>query len=85
MGFMESYSSFPLESFAEKSVFNHQLIIYREGVRLGEWSEDEVRKLHAEGLLHLSDFYWRQGMKEWAPLQSLLTPQLKQNIFSKYG
>lgn len=83
MSFMERLSSFPLESFGSKLVFNHQLIIYREGVRLGEWSQDEVQKLYAEGLLFLSDFYWRQGMKEWAPLQSLLTPQRKQNIFSK--
>jgi hypothetical protein len=80
---MEPMTSFPVEAFAVKSVFNHQLIVYREGVRLGEWSQDEVRKLYGEGLLSLSDYYWRQGMKEWAPLQSLLTPLPKQNIFSK--
>jgi hypothetical protein len=83
MSLMESSRSFPLESFGGKQVFNHKLIIYRDGVRLGEWSDDEVRTLHAEGLLYLSDYYWRQGMKEWTPLQVLLNPLPKQSIFSK--
>jgi hypothetical protein len=80
---MESLSSFPSESFGDKLVFNHKLIIYREGVRLGEWSQDEVRTLKEEGLLYLSDYYWRQGMKEWAPLQALLKPLPKKSIFAK--
>jgi hypothetical protein len=56
-------------------------------VCLGRWSGEKVKKLYAEGLLHLSDYYWRAGMKEWAPLQTLLKPLPKplpkQSVFSK--
>ena len=72
---MEHSNAFPLEIFCEKLVFHQKLILYRDAVRLGEWAEDEVRDLFAEGLLHLSDYYWQKGMKEWAPLQCLLSPQ----------
>lgn len=72
-----------MELFGGKTVFNHKLIIYRDAVRLGEWSQEEVRALYNEGLLYLSDYYWRQGMKEWERLQILLKPAPIQNIFSK--
>jgi len=83
MSFMESICSSSLESFGGKLVFNHKLIIYRDRVRLGEWSQDEVWTLKEQGLLYLTDYYWRQGMKEWAPLQALLKPLPKKSIFSK--
>jgi len=79
---MEPMTSSSADLFGHKAVTHHKLIIYREAVRLGEWPVDDVRALVAEGLLQLSDYYWRQGMKEWAPLSGLLSQRRKQNLFS---
>ncbi len=48
------------------------LSICRDGVEIGEWAEDQVRVLYAKGELLPTDYYWRVGMSEWAPLDSLV-------------
>lgn len=80
---MESLSAFTLKSSINRLTVNPKLTLYRDAVFLGEWPEEEVRKLHAEGLLALSDHYWRRGMNERLPLQKLLRPLPQASIFSK--
>ncbi len=62
-----------------------KLAIYREGYRLGEWLETEVRELVAGGLLFPTDFCRREGMKEWQPLVQFLKmePRRRPSIFSQ--
>lgn len=48
--------------------------IIREGVEIGEWTEEEVRDFYREGRLLDTDFYWKEGMTEWTPLSGLIRP-----------
>jgi hypothetical protein len=70
---MAQSSAFPAwETAANRSLVDSKLTIYRGTTCLGVWSSSEVRKLFADGLLEATDFYWREGMKEWLPLSSFL-------------
>jgi hypothetical protein len=81
---METLNSSSRESSPVRAAFGHKLIIYREGLRLGEWGLDEVEALYAQGLLYLSDQYGPTGSQERTPLKKLFAkPQPKQSIFSK--
>ncbi|MGA3171184.1 MAG: DUF4339 domain-containing protein [Chthoniobacteraceae bacterium] len=42
--------------------------IGRAGVKLGAFSEDEVRSGLASGRFQLSDLGWKEGMENWTPL-----------------
>jgi hypothetical protein len=46
--------------------------ISREGETIGEWTEAEIREFYQEGELLSTDFYWKEGMTEWAALDRLL-------------
>jgi hypothetical protein len=83
---MEPWTTFPLELTVTKTIFGHKMILYRDAARLGEWHEDEVRELYQRGLLDLSDYYWREGMKEWQTLRTLLRPtiNIRRNIFTAF-
>jgi len=48
--------------------------ISRDGIEIGEWTEEEVRSFYKEGRLVDTDYFWRQGMTEWTPLSSLIRP-----------
>jgi len=48
--------------------------ICRDGVEIGEWSEDEVKGFFAEGRLLATDYYWKEGMAEWAELSKMIKP-----------
>ncbi len=48
--------------------------ISRNGVEIGEWTEDEVRALYKDGRLVATDHYWREGMSAWAILTGLIKP-----------
>lgn len=37
--------------------------ISRDGVELGDWTEEEVRTFFNEGRLVGTDCYWREGMQ----------------------
>ena len=39
--------------------------VSRNGVEIGEWTEEEVQTLLDEGKLLPTDYYWMQGMTEW--------------------
>jgi phage shock protein PspC (stress-responsive transcriptional regulator) len=49
---------------------NHQ--VSRNGALLGTHTEAELRRLLAAGHYHPTDFYWKPGMPNWAPLSALL-------------
>jgi hypothetical protein len=48
--------------------------ISRDGVELGEWSEEQVRASYKEGHLLPTDHYWKEGMTEWAELSKMIKP-----------
>lgn len=48
--------------------------ISRDGVEIGEWTEEEVRALYKDGRLVATDFYWREGMSAWKELQTFVKP-----------
>ena len=46
--------------------------ISRDGVEIGEWTEEDVRTFYHEGRLVGSDLYWTEGMSAWANLSELI-------------
>ena len=66
----ERFSHIPIKRVCA----GHKLTIYRDAAYLGEWPETEVRKLYADGLLFPTDYFWREGMKEWRPLGQFVRP-----------
>ncbi len=50
--------------------------ISRNGTEIGEWTEDQVRALLKEGQLLATDYYWKEGMTEWAELSKMIKPPL---------
>jgi hypothetical protein len=51
-----------------------KISISRDGVEIGEWTEEEVRVFYSEGRLAAKDHYWKEGMTEWAPLAGFIKP-----------
>jgi hypothetical protein len=48
--------------------------ISRNGIEIGEWREDQVRSLYKDGQLLPTDYYWKEGMTEWAELRRMIKP-----------
>jgi hypothetical protein len=48
--------------------------ISRDGVEIGEWTEEKVRSLYSEGELKATDHYWKEGMSEWKELGTFIKP-----------
>lgn len=48
-----------------------QVRVSREGRELGVYSAAEAIRMLKEGALLLTDFYWHEGMTDWAPLAQL--------------
>jgi hypothetical protein len=48
--------------------------ICRDGIELGEWTEEEVKAFYCEGRLVDADLYWMPGMNEWLELRKLIRP-----------
>ncbi len=48
--------------------------VSRDGAQIGSWSEDEVRTFLRDGSLLKTDFYWKEGMSNWASLERFLPP-----------
>ncbi len=46
--------------------------ISRNGKTVGAFDLNQVRQMHASGLLMASDFAWTEGMPAWQPLGALL-------------
>lgn len=45
--------------------------VSRDGKEIGTYSSQEAIRLFLEGVLKLTDFYWHDGMTDWAPLVQL--------------
>jgi len=48
--------------------------ISRDGVEIGQWTEQEVQTLLDEGKLLPTDYYWAQGMIEWQEIEPSIKP-----------
>ncbi len=42
------------------------------GVDLGEFAEDQIPRLIADGQIDESAFYWREGMSDWRPITEIV-------------
>jgi hypothetical protein len=54
-----------------------QVRISRHGKEIGTYPSDEVVKLRINGTLQETDFYWHDGMTEWAPLTQFLASEAR--------
>ena len=48
--------------------------ISRDGIEIGEWTEEQVHSLYKEGELIATDHYWKEGMSEWKELGNFIKP-----------
>jgi hypothetical protein len=53
-----------------------KISVAREGVEIGDWTEEEIRVFLQDGQLLPTDYYWREGMTEWKSLSGLVKPPL---------
>lgn len=57
--------------------------ISRQGKELGTFPADEVVSLHAKGTLKDADFYWHNGMSDWAPLSQFILAETRRRQAEK--
>jgi hypothetical protein len=59
--------------------------ISRDGAEIGEWTEEHVCSLYKEGQLLPTDYYWKEGMTEWAELSKMIksTPPVVTKLVAK--
>ena len=51
-----------------------QLIIDKNGERLGPYSETQVKEMVEAGTIELTDLAWHAGISDWAPVGALIAP-----------
>jgi len=49
--------------------------VLRGQTKVGSYDFDELKALYQAGVLLPTDIFWIQGMPDWKPLSSLLTPK----------
>lgn len=54
-----------------------QVRISRDGNEIGSYPSDEVVRLRLNGTLKETDFYWHEGMTDWAPLTQFLASEAR--------
>ncbi len=54
-----------------------QVRISRDGNEIGSYPSEEVIRLRINGTLRETDFYWHDGMVEWAPLSQFLAAEAR--------
>ncbi len=57
--------------------------VSRDGKEIGTYPSDEVIKLRINGTLQETDFYWHEGMAEWAPLNQFLASEARRQLAEK--
>jgi hypothetical protein len=57
--------------------------ISRQGKEIGTFPADEVISLHAKGTLKDADFYWHNGMSDWAPLSQFILAETRRRQAEK--
>jgi len=51
-----------------------QLIIAKDGQKLGPYSETEVKEMVEAGTIALTDLAWHDGISDWTPVACLIAP-----------
>jgi hypothetical protein len=49
--------------------------LFLNGQQAGPYTEDQLRQFLAAGQVQGSDFAWREGLADWAPIATLLAPE----------
>lgn len=57
-----------------------QVRISRGGNEIGSYPSDEVVRLSSNGTLKETDFYWHEGMTDWAPLSQFLASEARRKL-----
>lgn len=57
--------------------------ISRNGVEIGSYEASEAVRLLVYGTLRDADFYWHEGMTEWAPLHELRDSEARRQLAEK--
>lgn len=57
-----------------------QVRVSRDGKELGTYSAQEAVRLLVAGTLKVTDFYWHEGMTEWAPLTQLQAAEARRQL-----
>lgn len=57
-----------------------QVRVSRDGKELGTYSAQEAVRLLAYGTLRGTDFYWHDGMTDWAPLTQLQASEARRQL-----
>ena len=57
-----------------------QVRISRDGNEIGSYPSDEVVRLRLNGTLKETDFYWHEGMTDWAPLTQFLNTEARREL-----
>lgn len=57
-----------------------QVRVSRDGKEIGTYSAQEAVRLLVAGTLKLTDFYWHDGMTEWAPLAQLQAAEARRQL-----
>jgi len=57
--------------------------ISRNGVEIGSYEASEAVRLLVYGTLRDTDFYWHEGMTEWAPLHELRDSEARRQLAEK--
>ena len=57
-----------------------QVRVSRDGKELGTYSAQEAVRLLVAGTLKVTDFYWHEGMTDWAPLTQLQASEARRQL-----
>lgn len=60
-----------------------QVRISRDGKEIGTYPAAEVVRLRTNGTLKETDFYWCEGMADWAPLTEFLAAEARRQLAEK--
>ena len=60
-----------------------QVRISRDGKEIGTYPAAEVVRLRTNGTLKETDFYWCEGMTDWAPLTEFLAAEARRQLAEK--
>ncbi len=60
-----------------------QIRISRDGKEIGAYPAADVVRLRINGTLKETDFYWQEGMSDWAPLTQFLASEARRQLAEK--
>ena len=60
-----------------------QIRISRDGKEIGAYPAADVVRLRINGTLKETDFYWQEGMSDWAPMSQFLAAEARRQLAEK--